>query len=42
MGEYRREIHLCPFYLYDNVKGIGGLNIDMKFHITEDLKNDLY
>ena len=40
MGEDRLEGHLCPLYLYEEVKGIGGLNMDRQFWITEELQKN--
>ena len=41
MGEDRHEGHRCHFYPYEEVKGLGGLNMDRQYHITEALQNDL-
>ena len=41
MGEDRQEVHLCPFYLYEEVKDLGGLSLDRQFYITEALQNDV-
>ena len=36
-----KEDQLCLFYLYEEVKGLGGLNLDRKLRITEDLQDSL-
>ena len=40
-GGGRQEGHLFPFYIYEESKGLGGLDLDRKFPITEVLQNDL-
>ena len=35
MGEERQEGHIFPLYLYEEVKGLGGLNLDRQFQINK-------
>ena len=41
MGSYRKEGHLLPFYHYEEVKVLGGLNLYRQCCITESLQNYL-
>ena len=42
MVEDRQVDHLYPLYLYEEVKGLVGINLDRQLYINEALQNYLY